>query len=79
MVKCRVAIKSDKFSHLFRGDLATEYVLVPVHPKMCLVVDKIGSNISQRGDGHVRGKNIVVSVGHFHKIKHHIMIDTLPV
>ena len=27
-----------------------------VHPEMCFVVNKVGSNISQRGDGHIRGK-----------------------
>ncbi len=25
------------------------------HPDMCLVVDEVGSNLSQKGDGHIGG------------------------
>ena len=48
MVECGVAIALDEPSHQFAGDLVTKYHLT--HPEMCLVVDEVGSNISQRGD-----------------------------
>ena len=54
MVECGVAKKLDKVSCEYQGNLVTKYVLV--WPVMCLVVDEVGSNISQRGDGHVRGR-----------------------
>ena len=61
MVECGVAIKLDRPTHEFQGDLATEYILK--RPEMCLVVDEVGSNISQRGDGHVRGKKYCCEFG----------------
>ena len=61
MVECEVAVKLDQPSHEYTGKLATKYVLV--HPEMCLVVDEVGSNISQRGDGHIRGKKYCCEFG----------------
>ena len=29
------------------------------HPNMCLVVDEVGSNISQKGDGHIGGTKYI--------------------
>ena len=54
MVECGVATNLDEASHDFTGDLISKHHLT--HPEMCLVVDEVGSNISQRGDGHVRGR-----------------------
>ena len=53
MVECGVARKLDAPTDQFDGDIATRYELL--HPGMCLVVDEVGSNISQRGDGHITG------------------------
>ena len=61
MVECGVAKKLDKASCEYQGDLVTKYVLV--RPEMCLVVDEVGSNISQRGDGHVRGRKYCCEFG----------------
>ena len=30
-----------------------------IHPDMCLVVDEVGSNLSQKGDGHVGGRKVM--------------------
>ena len=61
MVESGVAIMLDEPSHEFEGDLATKYHLT--HPEMCLVVDEVGSNISQRGDGHVTGRKYCCELG----------------
>jgi len=53
MVECGAARKLPEPSDQFVGDMKTKYELL--HPAMCLVVDEVGSNISQRGDGHVTG------------------------
>ena len=53
MVECGVARKLDAPTDQFDGDIVTRYELL--HPGMCLVVDEVGSNISQRGDGHITG------------------------
>ena len=29
------------------------------HPDMCLVVDEVGSNLSQKGDGHIAGRKVM--------------------
>ena len=34
-----------------------------IHPDMCLVVDEVGSNLSQKGDGHIGGQKYVVERG----------------
>ena len=51
MVECGVACKLDAPTDQFDGDIATQYELL--HPGMCLVVDEVDSNISQRGYGHI--------------------------
>ena len=33
------------------------------HPSMCLVVDEVGSNLSQKGDGHIGGQKYVCAKG----------------
>lgn len=53
MVECGVSRKLPEPSDQFDGDILTKYELI--HPGMCLVVDEVGSNISQRGDGHIAG------------------------
>ena len=53
MVECGVSQKIPESSDQFDGDILTKYELM--HPGMCLVVDKVGSNISQTGDGHIAG------------------------
>ena len=38
------------------------------HPWMCLVVVQVGSNLSQKGDGHISGqKYVCVQKEQFHK------------
>ena len=61
MVECGVATKLNEDSHEYQGDLISKYHLQ--HPEMCLVVDKVGSNISQRGDRHVRGTKYCCEIG----------------
>jgi len=34
-----------------------------IHPEMCLVVDEVGSNLSQKGDGHIGGQKFVCERG----------------
>ena len=36
-----------------------KYTYRIVHPDMCLVVDKVGSKLSEKGDGHIRGQKFV--------------------
>ena len=33
------------------------------HPEMCIVMDEVGGNISQKGDGHIWGKLLVCGKG----------------
>ena len=40
-----------------------------MHPDMCLVVDEVGSNLSQKGDGHVGGQKFVCQKGTVPQIK----------
>ena len=61
MVECGVATKLNEYSFEYPGDLKTKYHLK--HPEMCLVVDEVGCNISQRGDGHVRGTKFCCEIG----------------
>ena len=61
MVECGVARKLDHQSSKFVGDIMTRYELM--HPEMCLVVDEVSSNISQRGDGHIAGMKYCCEYG----------------
>lgn len=54
MIECGVARKLDVPSDQFDGDILTRYKLL--HTEMCLVIDEVGRNISQRGDVHITGK-----------------------
>ena len=51
--------------------LKTKYLLT--HPEMCLVVDEVWINISQRGGGHVDGQNMCVRLGLFLRTNYPIM------
>ena len=33
------------------------------HPEMCVVMDKVGGNTSQKGDGHIGGELFVCGKG----------------
>ena len=39
------------------------------HPWMCLVVDEVGSNLSQKGDGHIGGQKYVCAKGTIPQVK----------
>ena len=54
MVEAGVASMLDDFSDEYPGTLRTKFHLK--HPDMCLVVDEVGCNSSQRGDGHICGQ-----------------------
>ena len=54
------ATKSKEFTSEYIGSLKTNFHLT--HPEMCLVVDEVGSNISQKGDGHIAGKKYVCEI-----------------
>ena len=43
----------DAFGHLSIHEI--------IHPDMCLVVDEVESNLSQKGDGHVGGRKVMSS------------------
>ncbi len=45
----------------YQGLLKTPYHLT--HPEMCLVVDEVGSNISQQCDSHIGGQKYVCEIG----------------
>ena len=40
-----------------------------MHPDICLVVDEVGSNLSQKGDGHVGGQKFVCRKGSVPQVK----------
>ena len=61
MVDAGVAQCFDQPSSLDHKQLKTRYHLT--HPQMCLVVDEVGSNILQRGDGHIGGQKYVCEIG----------------
>ena len=39
------------------------------HPDLCIVVDEVGSNLSQKGDGHIGGQKYVCAKGSIPQIK----------
>ena len=47
------ATKSNEPSFAYSGPFVTHYHLT--HPQNCLVVDEVGSDTSQKGDGHAGG------------------------
>ena len=70
MVECGVALVLFKPVHMNRdadNDTTTnmkEAFGLPcahkiIHPDMCLVVDEVGSNLSQKGDGHMEGTKML--------------------
>ena len=61
MVEAGVAKKLDVASDQFPSKLKTTYQLI--HPEMCLVVNEVGSNISQQWDGHIAGKKYCCEKG----------------
>ncbi len=53
LVESGNATKLEEASFEFDGPLKTHYHLT--HPENCLVVDEVGSDTSQKGDGHIGG------------------------
>ena len=60
LVQSGNAEKSNEFSSEYDGPFKTNFKLT--HPENCLVVDEVGSNISQKGDGHIAGKKYVCEI-----------------
>ena len=60
LVQAGNATKSNEFSSEYDGPLKTNYHLT--HLEMCLVVDEVGSDISQKGDRHIAGKKYVCEI-----------------
>ena len=67
LVDAGVAYVSDEYCDDYPGPLRTKYHLK--HPEMCLVVDEVGSNSSQRGDGHIGGQKYQCENGMVPQIK----------
>ena len=71
MVECNVAIKLDVPVYKDQdGNICDELNSFGVkctheitQPDMCLVVDEVGSNLSQKGDGHIGGQKYVCERG----------------
>ena len=72
MVQCKVASKEDQPVYKTDDDeivtdLKEKFGLPCIHkidhPKMCLVVDEVGSDLSQKGDGHIGGVKYVFKKG----------------
>ena len=72
MVECHVASKYDTPIYTTNnGSIATEWNTkfgLPCthkidHPEMCLVVDEVGSDLSQKGDGHIGGAKYACEKG----------------
>ena len=61
MVSAGVVLVTNEYSKDYHGPLKTKYHLT--HPKMCLVVDEVGSTSSQRGDGHIGGQKYLFEQG----------------
>jgi len=53
LVESGNAIKTQQCTSKYDGILKTHYHLI--HPQNCLVVDEVGSDTSQKGDGHIAG------------------------
>ena len=58
LVQTGNATKTNEFTSEYDGPLKTNFHLT--HPEMCLFVDEVGSNISQKCDGHIAGTKYVV-------------------
>ena len=61
MADARVARLLNELSSYYQGLLKTPYHLT--HPEMYLVVDEVGSNISQQGDSYIGGQKYVYEIG----------------
>ncbi len=69
MVECGVALVLPEPVYMNRyGDDTTTNMIEAswllcthkiIHPDMCLVVDEVGSNFSQKGDSHVGGRKVM--------------------
>ena len=53
LVESGNAIKTQQCTSKYNGVFKTHYHLT--HPQNCLVVDEVGSDTSQKGDGHIAG------------------------
>ena len=59
--------KSNEPSFDYDGPFVTHYHLT--HPQNCLVLDEVGSDTSQKGDGHAGGGDICVAEEGLHTNK----------
>ena len=91
MVECGVALVLPKAVYMTRdGDKATtnmkEAFGIPctheiIHHDICLVVDEVESNLSQKGDSYVRGRKVMCEKHCIpqeqvqHKEKHFTLLD----
>ena len=72
MVECRVELVLPEQKYTTRVcDKATtnmkEAFELPctheiIHSDICLVIDEVGSNLCQKGDGHVRGRKVMCEI-----------------
>ena len=59
---CNIAVNPDEY-------FGTKCTHLLDHPDLCIVVDEVGSNLSQKGDGHVGGQKFVCDKGYVPQIK----------
>ena len=77
LVDCGVATKVDDPVYMDRDynvtsqldGFGTKCTHTLDHPELCIVVDEVGSNLSQKGDGHVGGQKYVCARGAIPQIK----------
>ena len=67
LVKLGSGNKLEEASYEYAGPFKTHYHLT--HPENCLVVDEVGSDTSQKGDGHIGGAKYYCGRGWIHQNK----------
>ena len=60
LVQAGNSTKINEFTSEYDGPLKTNIHLT--HPEMCLVIDEVVSNISQKGDGHIARKKYICEI-----------------
>jgi len=55
----------DKKEHAYGRKCTIEIT----HPDLCIVMDEVGSNTSQKGDGHIGGKKYICETGYVPQLK----------
>jgi len=86
MVDCGVASKLDHPVFMDRnGSIVSKNDAYGIkvthsidHPDYYMVVDEVGSNLSQKGDGHIRGHKYICERGCVPQLKVHIQKGTSP-